>query len=54
MQNTDTDRCPCVNVTRIHSDCFQTLICQPSAGVADTSPAEVAPRSKTTRPPEAV
>lgn len=52
MQNTDTSRLPWVKVTRIQKSCFHTCIRQPASGVAETSPAEVAPRSKTTRPPD--
>lgn len=51
MQNTDTRSAPEANSTRIHVSVFHTCIDQPAPGVADTSVAEVFPRSKTTRPP---
>ncbi|RPK51826.1 hypothetical protein EES37_04140 [Streptomyces sp. ADI91-18] len=54
MQNTDTSRPSRVKVTRIQKSCFHTCIRQPAAGVAETSSAEVSPRSNTTRPPETV
>ncbi len=50
-QNTEISRPPWVKVTRIHVGCFQSCICQPDAGVAETSSAESGPMSKTTRPP---
>ncbi|MFJ8312886.1 hypothetical protein [Streptomyces sp. NPDC094147] len=43
-----------MNVTRIHLPWFQDCICQSDDGVALTSEAEVAPKSKTTRPPVTV
>lgn len=52
MQNTDTSRPSRVKVTRIQDGCFHTCIRHPADGVAETSSAEVAPRPKTTRPPE--
>jgi hypothetical protein len=40
-----------VNSTRIHDSVFHTCIDHPEPGVAETSVAEVVPRSKTARPP---
>lgn len=52
MQKTDTVVPSSVlKFTRIQVVFFQTWIDQPGSGVADTSFAEVAPSSKTTRPP---
>lgn len=51
VQNTDTRSAPEENSTRIHDSVFHTCIDQPAPGVAETSEAEVFPRSKTARPP---
>ncbi|MDQ0777041.1 hypothetical protein QF026_005507 [Streptomyces aurantiacus] len=51
MQNTETRSAPDEKSTRIHVSVFHTCIDHPDAGVADTSDADVFPRSKTTRPP---
>lgn len=53
MQKTEDTVVPVgeVKSTRIHSVWVQTFICQPASGVADTSAAEVSPRSRVTRPP---
>ena len=40
-----------VNVTRSQPSWVQTCICQPALGVAETSDADAACRSSTTRPP---
>jgi hypothetical protein len=51
VQNTVTRWVPEANSTRIHDSVFHTCIDQPGPGVADTSVADVVPRSKTARPP---